>query len=285
MQKEVIVLYLENIIFKNPNRPVKMGIGNRVSRKGDAVPEHFHPELEFLVIEKGCKEACTDECDLIGKDGDIIFINRNIVHSTEVLEDGICHLVQFRRPSLLKEDFRYLSSLLRQAPIPGFVFHPEDPDYRTLWEALYEMLEHRESNDISSDYIVTSNIYKILSMLYRRKFLSDQEISLDPELIQRVLPVLRYINDHIKEDLSLESLAEMAQHNKSYLCRLFKRATGVTLFEYINYVRICKAEELLKTNMRITEVAYETGFSSLSYFNRCFHKYKQCGPQRISYQI
>jgi AraC-like DNA-binding protein len=66
--------------------------------------------------------------------------------------------------------------------------------------------------------------------------------------------------------------------NKSYLCRLFRNATGTTLWDFINFVRVCKSEEMLAGNMNLSEIAYAVGFSSPSYFHRTFKKYKNLPP-------
>lgn len=53
---------------------------------------------------------------------------------------------------------------------------------------------------------------------------------------------------------------------------------GNTFTEYLNFVRICKAEHMLRSGSSISDAAYVVGFSSLSYFNRVFKKYKFCSP-------
>jgi len=92
------------------------------------------------------------------------------------------------------------------------------------------------------------------------------------------LPVIEIIDSSYNETLNLENLSKILHLNKDYFCRLFKKTTGASVVEYINFVRICKAEELLKSNMNITDIAHATGFSSLSYFNRIFNKYKGYSP-------
>ena len=58
-----------------------------------------------------------------------------------------------------------------------------------------------------------------------------------------------------------------------YFCKLFKKATGLTFTDYLSRLRIEKAKNLLlNPNLRISEVAYEVGFQSLTHFNRMFRK-------------
>ena len=64
-----------------------------------------------------------------------------------------------------------------------------------------------------------------------------------------------------------------------YFCKLFKRTTGLTFTDYLARVRIEKAKRLLlDQNRRVSEVAYEVGFQSLTHFNRVFKKLADRSP-------
>jgi AraC-like DNA-binding protein len=62
---------------------------------------------------------------------------------------------------------------------------------------------------------------------------------------------------------------------------VFRAATGTTLWDFINFVRVCKSEEMLISEMSLSEIAYAAGFSSPSYFHRTFKKYKQISPSEF----
>ena len=70
----------------------------------------------------------------------------------------------------------------------------------------------------------------------------------------------------------------MFNFNEQYFCRLFKSIVGTSPINYINFVRVSKAEKLLKKETSLLKVANDMGFSSLSYFNRVFKKYKHYSP-------
>ncbi|WP_052573137.1 helix-turn-helix domain-containing protein [Haloferula sp. BvORR071] len=83
----------------------------------------------------------------------------------------------------------------------------------------------------------------------------------------------RYIHDHLDDPLPLGAVAHEAGLSESHFCRLFKEATGLTLTDYVNRCRIERAKkELLKSDRRVSEVAFEVGYQSLSQFNRSFAK-------------
>jgi AraC-like DNA-binding protein/ligand-binding sensor protein len=82
-----------------------------------------------------------------------------------------------------------------------------------------------------------------------------------------------YINAHHTEEIPLSAVAQAAHMSTFYFCKQFKKATGLNFTEYLSRVRVEKAkEQLLKPHMRVSEVAYEVGFQSLTHFNRVFKK-------------
>jgi len=82
-----------------------------------------------------------------------------------------------------------------------------------------------------------------------------------------------FIDQHFGEDLSLAQVAQAAGMCTFYFCKQFKKATGCSFTEYLNRIRIEHAREaLLKPQARVSEVAYEVGFQSLTHFNRVFKK-------------
>ena len=83
----------------------------------------------------------------------------------------------------------------------------------------------------------------------------------------------QYIQDHQDEDLSLSQVAKAVNTSTFYFCKLFKKVTGLNFTDYVSRLRIEKAKNLLlNPNLRISEIAYEVGFQSLTHFNRVFKK-------------
>ena len=82
-----------------------------------------------------------------------------------------------------------------------------------------------------------------------------------------------FITEHSAEELSLEQVAKAVNMSSFYFCKMFKKFTGVNFTEYVSRIRIEKARNLLlNPNLRISEIAYEVGFQSLTHFNRVFKK-------------
>ena len=81
------------------------------------------------------------------------------------------------------------------------------------------------------------------------------------------------------EEITLERLANTAMLNKNYLCSCFKETMGLPITQYLEHLRIQRACLLLaSTEQSVTEIAYQCGFNSLSYFNRIFRKIQKTTP-------
>lgn len=89
----------------------------------------------------------------------------------------------------------------------------------------------------------------------------------------------RYIAEHLGETVTLSDVARVAGLSESHFCRLFRRITGLTLTDYVNRCRVEWAkDELLKKGKRISEIAFEVGYQSLSQFNRNFLRLTGAAP-------
>jgi AraC-like DNA-binding protein len=89
----------------------------------------------------------------------------------------------------------------------------------------------------------------------------------------------QYIHEKIGEDISLREVARKVNTSSYYLCKQFKKSTGLSYTEYVSRIRIHKAKRLLKSpEVRVSEVAFQVGFQSLTHFNRVFKKFTGHSP-------
>jgi AraC-like DNA-binding protein/ligand-binding sensor protein len=103
-------------------------------------------------------------------------------------------------------------------------------------------------------------------------------------------PVIRrareFIVENQTEDLSLGQVAKAVNTSTFHFCKMFKKATGLNFTEYVSRVRVEKARNLLlNPNLRISEIAYEVGFQSLTHFNRVFKKITGQSPTDYRSQL
>lgn len=83
----------------------------------------------------------------------------------------------------------------------------------------------------------------------------------------------QFIAEHQADEISLGDVARAVNTSTFYFCKLFKKATGLNFTEYLSRIRVEKAKNLLlNPNLRVSEIAYQVGFQSLTHFNRVFRK-------------
>ena len=240
---------------------------------------HIHEALEFLYVTKGNIRCYLDHQILLLQPGDILFINSNVPHKTESVDERTdCTLLQFQNIDLSDDHLQYLKDYLSTTEVSYHVFRKEDPDFKEILQNLEAIAWANQSKNTAYEFFIASGIYAILGILHRRKFLSALQDLLNQESVKRLIPVFAYIDKNYAEHLTLEQLARCTGFHKAYFCRLFKQATGGTVVEYLNFVRVRNAEIFLRNDRSAIEAAYLAGFSSPSYFTKVFKKYRNCSP-------
>ncbi len=110
-----------------------------------------------------------------------------------------------------------------------------------------------------------------------------QKENAEPPVITRAK---EFIRANQSEPLSLGAVAKAVNTSTFYFCKLFKKVTGINFTDYLSRIRIEKAKNLLlNRNLRISEIAYEVGFQSLTHFNRVFKKIVGQSPTSYRQQL
>jgi AraC-like DNA-binding protein len=120
-----------------------------------------------------------------------------------------------------------------------------------------------------------------LSMLSNQVVVQQQNS--EPPTITRAK---EYIHEHQTEELSLGQVAKAVNTSTFYFCKMFKKVTGINFTDYLSRVRIEKSKNLLlNPNLRVSEIAFEVGFQSLTHFNRVFKKILGQSPTEYRAQL
>ena len=110
-----------------------------------------------------------------------------------------------------------------------------------------------------------------------------QQENAEPPVITRAK---EFIRQHQTEDISLGQVAKAVNTSTFYFCKMFKKITGINFTDYVSRVRVENAKNLLlNPNLRISEIAYEVGFQSLTHFNRVFKKISGQSPTAYRSQL
>lgn len=239
---------------------------------------HYHNEVELLACRGGTISAVVNNEKYYISDGEVLFLNSRVPHETfDESENSQSMFIQFRIESFLtspSEDIaKFLTYLRRNTTKTAHLI--KDP---AIINAMCNILEEHQQQRPGYSNLICAGVHTICGMLVRDGIFSD-DAHTDIQSLQKLSPALNYIDKNYSLEISLDDVSAATGLNKYYFCRLFKKACGIGFSEYLNLVRVFKAEKMLKkTKKTVMEIAFDTGFSSVSYFNSIFKKYKGCTP-------
>lgn len=280
----------EVVEMPDPGLPIKTYIVDSSSRNLASDP-HLHSEIELIYIVEGKMIFVFGEERIDVEAGKIIFINSLTVHFSESIPGVFTRmcLLQFN-PCLIynaniASEYKYLAPFIQQDTFKYYLLDTAQSEKnRLLASLLMEISTEFQGKNIAYEILIKSDLYKILTMLYRDnilKFNLLNNLQKEEMLFTKLSKVLDYVEKNYAENITVENISQMLDLNYSYFCRLFKTATGKPFVQYLNFLRVSVAEKLLLTTDKpITEIIAETGFSSLSYFNRTFKKARGCSPSQ-----
>lgn len=248
----------------------------------EAYPEHWHTPIEIIMPLKNHYDVSNKKDFFTLQEGDLLFLNSGVLHGMPSAIHGERLILQV--DFALLHNVAGIESTLSTIP-QALLLTPETaPTIHGQLKAL--MLDiYREY--YSGSILIGASIYsKLLEMLvligreYTGKRTSlDTTSNKQKEYAEKFMSVCNYIQEHCTEDLCLDDIAAIAGFSKYHFTRLFKNFTGTSFYKYLNKKRIEHAEKLLvDPELSITEVALQSGFSSLSAFIRMFKLIKDCTP-------
>ena len=145
---------------------------------------------------------------------------------------------------------------------------------------VYTFTKNTKSKDVLLDLMIQELIVRLLQTKAKHSILTDK---LGVFSDTRIGTVIKYIKEHLTDkDICVDVLAEKAYMSTSHFHKKFKNTLGISPIDYINTERIKFAKKLISNNhnIRISDVAFKSGFNSISYFNRQFKKHELMIPSQ-----
>lgn len=128
-------------------------------------------------------------------------------------------------------------------------------------------------------------LIELLILLHRNSIFIYEQLKPNNEFGSDIESVLLYIAQNYAQNITLEEIADNINLTPTYLSRKFKKVTGSTFKEYLNYIRIKRASQaLLTTDDSITKIAMDCGFNSSNYFKDLFRKINGISPRAFRKQ-
>ena len=240
--------------------------------KDNYIDYHWHNSIEITYVVKGLKVQCMEDEKIIAPTGTLLLVNSGVIHDIDVKNglEGIVLLI----------DRDYIDSICPKCKDHGFSLKTNLDASKEIIDYLFKLVTAHEKNNLLDAHIIVLKIIKILAekLIVDGFYIKEKH---DDESYELVISIIKYINQHYQQKITLDKLALITNYNKSYLSNIFKKKTGITIFEYLRNVRLehCLSDLKYKNNT-IVEIALNNGFANIQIFNRIFKEIYKITPKQ-----
>lgn len=266
--------------------PVNISLEKIEAYEQDSFLWHWHPEIEITWVISGEIEYHVNEHTYILSEGEGLFGNSNTLHSGHMKDGKECTYLSITfHPRFI---YGYGSSVLQTKYVNTITANDAwdslklEKDIEWHQEIIQWMRKIYEiSQEQPMDYEL--QVHMILMQIWQKLYqyfanLPEKEKKSNAHL-QRLRDIVFYIQEHYAEEISLDDVADSVSLCKSECCRFFKKHMGMTIFDYILFLRIQNSLPLLRNGESVTKAAGLVGFSSPAYYGQIFKRYMKCTPR------
>lgn len=239
-------------------------------------PTHFHKKVELTYVKKGEVTSCIASETYVAKQDEILFVPQYSPHNYKCTDDT-------ERIVVLPQStyFADVSNVMADRTFSPMLNNKEF-NRTVLLPVLENMLVAQDKMDGTEmdKFLIIKGMVDVLFGYMSIGY--SQCIKSRPREMDIVFEILKYIDEHYTEDISLQSIADKFNYNKFYFSKLFNSYLGENLNNYINSVRVRNiAQQISNSKLgkeSITNLAYKNGFNSMPSFYRAFRKIFHCSP-------
>lgn len=240
---------------------------------------NWHPSLEIMLVLEGKLTAYSEQGVFELQEDDLLVINPNIGHASMLQSPRTVALV-------IHISQAYLEQLCGNAAIPNLTCYSASEADRSFLKplrasiaAIYTTLSEKSQ---TGKLFTQSQIYALLSFLLRYNADNDlcpKEQRQKAEQQKLIHTMVKYVNHHFRDKVTLSHLAELSGMNLCYVSTFFKAHTGVGFQDYLTRKRLAYAAyQINNTEDSIADIAMDSGFPDVKAFNQAFRKYFNLSP-------
>jgi len=241
-------------------------------------PNHFHDEVEMIYIEKGLIHHTVNGEYLTLKEGEGLFINSNQFH--ELITDNKCDCTLYClifNPKILSncaQMDKIVNSISNNENLEYILLNAKTPWQKDVIDSLIKIVEFSSDENQSVDICAAmGEVFRLWGYLYENVDKEENSEAFVNTDLRLVKDMMLFIQSNYGSDISLEQICKEFSIGKTKCTALFNQYVSMAPIEYLRSFRIEKSIEFLKkTNMSMSEIAYEVGFSGASYYGEYFKK-------------
>lgn len=248
---------------------------------------HYHPEYELTLITSGSGKRLVGDHYADFVPGDLVLLGGNLPHtwSSEPARQRVGAVViqfseTFIAPVLQYPECASIATLLRKSE-RGLFFRKQRAG---------KVTEKIQQLSAATGVEKLLGLIEVLHLLCKT---NAEPVSTSAMLHastdqaeERINKVFQHIYRNYKRPFRIDQLARLIHLSPGAFCKFFKKITGKTFSDYVNDLRVARASTLLlETDRHITQIAYEVGFESITYFNRVFSRKKKTTPRAFRAEL
>lgn len=247
---------------------------------------HWHYEFQLTYVVRGTISVFFNQQTIDLHEGQGIYINPEVLHMIRDRYDSDAMFISLDvSPKLLTSfpnsvfERSYVKPVFCSSAADAVILDPGVFWQKKILDEAMCIEQDYKSRSFGWELAVSSSLYAIWKELvcHLHESLAEHDApAADGARMrrnQRIKEILSYIREHFTEKITLDEIAKHLHLSTNECCRFFKKNMNCTLFEYITEYRLSKSMELLEhTDLPVSQIAYESGFGSSSYFIEKFRK-------------
>lgn len=246
------------------------------------IPLHWHDEIQFVLIVKGEAIFQINEERLTVQEGDGLFINSGCLHMAEEKNQSGCVYICLNVSPhfVLSQELytTYVTPYIQATNLSYLYVNANEPWGKNILDAIVKINQWIQQKSLYFEIDISVQ----LTLIWKNLIINHFQLEYDQtEKVKnhRMKQMLDWIHLHYAEKIILDDIARAGQLSRSECCRYFNRILNTTPLSYVIDYRIQKSLVLLQeADSNVTEVAYQVGFNSTSYFIDKFRKSMKMTP-------
>lgn len=260
-------IHFESDVSDEAGFPVEVLTQDSARRPID-VGEHWHTCFELLYFLEGEASQWINGQESHAKKGDVVFLRSGDIHGFRCDPDTRTRIFVLKfMPSVVDGRYlhfrhlRYLFGFLNRQGSRS-VYSLSDEDQAVIRTFLTRIEREYQETERGFEFYVKGLILELLGFLVRRQVVITLPELSEAESLRRIDEITAYMEAHFSEEISLSDAARITGMNYSYMSRYFKKLTGRNFKQYLDYIRVSEASQLLlETDQSVTSIAGLCGFS------------------------
>ena len=282
----------EIVNLKSHGLPFNCLITNYIATdKEKVITPHWHYHIELIFCILGSAKV-----NLGGKihefsKGDLVIINSQQVHSFYFLngQKAAYIVIQFVPEVLYSTtshslfEFKYILPFTMANIQHQNLINSRELQQTDIPQLIHKIYDEFKNQSYGFELSMKALICMVFTQILRNWEKNSVKINIGASIKEvnliKIQKTLDYLKENYTQDISLESAAKICNLSYSYFSRTFKVIMGKSFIEYLNYIRISEAERLLIcSDLNVTQIALNVGYSNPSYFIRQFKRLKGICP-------